>query len=417
MSAAREPPNASMSQVSTPQPSTSQPRLSAVIRSDVGGRNFPRFYIVHMLGSVFPLTAGAILYGWRAMAVLLLALASTLLFTAIWQRIGRRGGTLHLPHAIWLAILLSMMLPPHLLVNKDMLDLHAAGTTWMIIPGACLLMVMLLWLTGGVGFSRVHPLLITQLVLVVFFYVYLHPHLVLHRTRMLTGDLQNFFDKDGVTEAVRAVPWIAARDEPQTDAIYVPQVASQQLSEYTRLKHGSGYGWISVEGLVRDAMPPLEDLVVGGHPGPIGASSAIALIIGGLFLLYRGLIDYRIPLVAVMVAFFAFLLLPVPAAIRETGAQWRPLVLARIDVTTMVTFANYELMASPLLLMLFFLATSPSISPMGRKAKVVFAIALGLLTAALQLYLSCSFGPYVALLLAGLLSPWLDEMFRPRPLI
>jgi len=29
-------------------------------------------------------------------------------------------------------------------------------------------MVMLLWLTGGVGFSRVHPLLITQLVLCFF---------------------------------------------------------------------------------------------------------------------------------------------------------------------------------------------------------------------------------------------------------
>jgi Na+-translocating ferredoxin:NAD+ oxidoreductase RnfD subunit len=370
-----------------------------------------------MLGSVFPLTAGAILYGWRAMAVLLLALASTLFFTLVWQRIGRRGGSLHIPHAIWLAILLTMMLPPHLLVGRDIKDLHAAGTVWMIVPAACLLMVMLLWLTGGVGFSRVHPLLITQLILVLFFYQYLHPHLVLHRSRLLTGDLQNVMHNDVITESIRALPWIASRDEPPTDAIYIPQVASQQLIEYTRLKHGSGYGWISVEGLVRDAMPPLEDLVVGGHPGPIGASSAIAVIIGGLFLLYRGLIDYRIPLVAVIIAFFAFLLLPVPAAIRETGAQWRPLVLARIDVTTMVTFANYQLMASPLLLMLFFLATSPSICPMGRKAKVVFAIALGLLTAALQLYLSCSFGPYVALLLAGLLGPWLDEIFRTRPLI
>ena len=406
-----------MSQISSPEPSTSQPRLSAPIRSESGGRNFPRFYIVHMLGSVFPLTAGAILYGWRAMAVLLLALASTLFFTLVWQRIGRRGGSLHIPHAIWLAILLTMMLPPHLLVGRDIKDLHAGGTVWMIVPAACLLMVMLLWLTGGVGFSRVHPLLITQLILVLFFYQYLHPHLVLHRSRLLTGDLQNAMHNDVITEAIRSVPWIASRDDPPTDAIYVPQVASQQLIEYTRLKGKSNYGWISVEGLVRDAMPPLEDLVVGGHPGPIGASSAIAVIIGGLFLLYRGLIDYRIPLVAVIIAFFALLLLPVPAAIRETGAQWRPLVLARIDVTTMVTFANYQLMASPLLLMLFFLATSPSICPMGRKAKVVFAIALGLLTAALQLYLSCSFGPYVALLLAGLLGPWLDEIFRTRPLI
>src|SRR4051812_2053972 len=176
-----------MSQVFSPQPATSGAPLRAPVRSEGGGRNFPRFYIVHMLGSVFPLTAGAILYGWRAMAVLLLSLGSTLVFTAIWQRIGRRGGALHIPHAIWLAILLCMMLPPHLLVGIDVKDLRAAGTIWMIIPGGCLLMVMLLWLTGGVGFSRVHPLLITQLVLVLFFYPLLHPHLVLHRTRMMTG--------------------------------------------------------------------------------------------------------------------------------------------------------------------------------------------------------------------------------------
>src|SRR3954462_15329508 len=108
-----------MSQVSSPQPATTQPRLTAVIRSEVGGRNFGRFYIVHMLGSVFPLTAGAMLYGWRAMAGLILALGSTLVFTLVWQRIGRRGGSLHIPHSIWLAILLTMMLPPHLLVNQD----------------------------------------------------------------------------------------------------------------------------------------------------------------------------------------------------------------------------------------------------------------------------------------------------------
>src|SRR4051812_15860506 len=53
------------------------------------------------------------------------------------------------------------------------------------------------------------------------------------------GDLRDFFqrEKDGtvvLSEAMRAVPWIAARDEPPTEAIYVPQVASQQLIEYTR---------------------------------------------------------------------------------------------------------------------------------------------------------------------------------------
>src|SRR3954467_14720354 len=115
----------SMSQVFTVDPPIAQGRPQVIIRREGGGgRNFGRFYIVHMLGSVFPLTAGAILYGWRAMAVLMIALASTFVSTLVWQRIGRRGGALHLPHAIWLAILLTMMLPPHLLVGRDFRDLH-----------------------------------------------------------------------------------------------------------------------------------------------------------------------------------------------------------------------------------------------------------------------------------------------------
>jgi len=113
----------------------------------------------------------------------------------------------------------------------------------------------------------------------------------------------------------------------------------------------------------------------------------------------------------------AFLLLP--GSGRDSGNRARVAAagFGANDVTTMVTFANYQLMAIAAAAHAFLSGTSPSICPMGRKAKVVFAIALGLLTAAFSLYLSCSFGPYVALLLAGLLSPWLDEIFRKRPLI
>jgi len=110
---------------------------------------------------------------------------------------------------------------------------------------------------------------------------------------------------------------------------------------------------------------------------------------------------------------------PVPVAITDQGAVWRSLLLttAKTDLPTVVTFANYELTASPLLLTAFFLATSPSICPMSRRARGVFAGLLGVGTAVCQLYLSVSFGPYVALLLVGLLTPWLDERFRTKPLV
>ena len=162
--------------------------------------------------------------------------------------------------------------------------------------------------------------------------------------------------------------------------------------------------------MLRDAMPPLEDLVVGGHPGPIGSSSAIAVIVGGLFLLYRGRIDYRVPLLVVLAAYLAFLLLPVPVVVSEAGPTWRPICLPRAhqDWATMLTFANYELMASPLLFTALFLAPSPTIAPTGPRAHTLFAVLLGFVAAAAQLYLSCSIGPYIALVLVSQFTPWME---------
>ena len=171
--------------------------------------------------------------------------------------------------------------------------------------------------------------------------------------------------------------------------------------------------------LLRDRMPPLEDLIVGGQPAPIGAGSAVAVIIGGLFLLYRGLIDFRIPLLAPLCAFLAFIVLPVPTLVRETGAHWRWLALRQPDVRweTAVTFAGYEIMAGPMLFAVFFLATSPALRPLSRRARVIYACGLGVLCAAAQLYVSVAVGPYLAVSVAGVASPVIDRRFKPRPLV
>jgi hypothetical protein len=47
---------------------------------------------------------------------------------------------------------------------------------------------------------------------------------------------------------------------------------------------------------------------------------------------------------------------------------------------------------------------------------MLFAVTTGVLAAALQLYVSVAWGPYLALLVVGLLTPISDRMFQPRPL-
>jgi Na+-translocating ferredoxin:NAD+ oxidoreductase RnfD subunit len=54
---------------------------------------------------------------------------------------------------------------------------------------------------------------------------------------------------------------------------------------------------------------------------------------------------------------------------------------------------------------------------MTRRARTIYAILIGVGTAAIQLYVSVSIGPYLALLAVSLLTPTLDKLFRPRTLV
>jgi Na+-translocating ferredoxin:NAD+ oxidoreductase RnfD subunit len=79
-----------------------------------------------------------------------------------------------------------------------------------------------------------------------------------------------------------------------------------------------------------------------------------------------------------------------------------------------LTFANYELLASPLLFAAFFLATNASVCPLSSRAQSIYAFLFGTLSAAGQLYVSCSIGPYIALLATAQFSVWLERNLRPR---
>src|SRR5688572_15737641 len=79
------------------------------------GVDVAHYVSMHVLGAIFPLSAGLLLYGWRALGSILIVGTSTALTLAFWRRVGRRGRHLRYDHALWLALLLALTLPPHLL--------------------------------------------------------------------------------------------------------------------------------------------------------------------------------------------------------------------------------------------------------------------------------------------------------------
>jgi Na+-translocating ferredoxin:NAD+ oxidoreductase RnfD subunit len=386
------------------------------------GMTIERFFSLHIAGIMLPAGAGLLLYGWRGLVVMALVIASALTASAAWGRIGRRGCQMRGCHNLWLAMLLSLMLPAHLgSTHLSAPALARWSQPWMIAVAAGALLATFTWLLGGVGSGRIHPAVLTYLLIAVLAGAALTPHWVLQRTHLFLGDLGKAAMVD--TYPSPADGWVNYPIASGKDALYL-RGAAERLTRFTTGAQRQDR-WLSLTSLLRDEMPPLEDLIIGGQPAAMGASCVIAVIVGGLFLLYRGVIDFRIPLLIYAAAFAAFMVLPVPIVITEAGAQaggghtWQWMAFRSRDVglANGITFANYETMAGPLLFMAFFIATSSAIRPMSRRGRILYALLIGAAAAAAQLYVSASFGPYLAVLLVGLLSPAIDGLFKVRPLV
>lgn len=406
----RPPPTAAASPAPpAPVPAASPPYLTH------GRATVRQYFASHVMGALFPLSAGVMLYGWRALVLVGIVVGSAAAATFVWRRIGARGRQLRYAHTLWLALLLALMLPVHLTslwpvrAGAGMFPPH-----WALLPASGIALVIFVWLLGGIGSSRIHPVLILYLLLVVLFQQALVPHRVLQRNAIFNGDALDAPPPEAVNAPKTA--WYRAPPLAKYDAYYA-EPPSQRLVYFTTGHEPPDRTGLA--GLLRDRMPPLEDLILGGAPGPIGLSSAIAVIVGGLFLLYRGVIGYRVPLLVVLSAYVAFLVLPVPVAAAEEAVRWRWLAFLDYQVGwgVAITFVNYELMSGPLLFTAFFLATAPAVRPMARRARVLYAVLIGVAAAAAQLYVSVSFGPYLALIAITLLTPSFDKLFPPRALV
>ena len=363
------------------------------------------------LGLTIPLTAGAILFGWRAGLVALLVVGGALAATAgekfIAKKRGRPSEAIRYGRSAWLALLLAAMLPAVLAGGKT-----AGGwPLWPAAVGAGVLLVAVDWLIEGAAALRVDALVVAYLAVYVVLAGSLVPHRTLDPRRAVLGDL---LDTDaaqaaaGPVGAPRETPWyhlFRLPTRPAHDAIFA-EPATQRLTFFTTGTAAPDRAWLSMGSVLRDQLPPLEDLIIGGQPAPLGQGSAVATIFGGLFLLYRGAADWRVPAAVLGFAYAAFAVLPVPVGIGQGGPQFRWVApsLAGVGWPTGLTLVHYEVFAGPLVFVAFFLAPLSPLLPPGWKGRVAFSALLGMGAAGLSLYVSSAIGPYLALLGVGMLA-------------
>ena len=133
---------------------------------------------------------------------------------------------------------------------------------------------------------------------------------------------------------------------------------------------------------------PYWDLLIGNVGGSLGETSALALLIGGLLLIYLKLIDWRIPAAYLGTVVVLALLL---------GQD--PL---------------FHLLAGGLMIGAFFMATDYVTSPVTTKGRLIFGVGCGLLTILIRLFGGYPEGVCYSILLMNACVPLIDRYTIPR---
>ncbi|MCC8069913.1 MAG: RnfABCDGE type electron transport complex subunit D [Ruminococcus sp.] len=149
------------------------------------------------------------------------------------------------------------------------------------------------------------------------------------------------------------------------------------------------------EGVITGATPLVSgdssymDLFLGNVGGCLGETSALAILIGGLFLIVMRVITPSAPISFIgTVALLTFI----------TGG----------DVL-------YQVLAGGLLLGAFFMATDYSTTPITEKGKIIFGIGCGIITFVIRNYGGYPEGVSFSILLMNILTPYIDRLTMTKP--
>ncbi len=130
------------------------------------------------------------------------------------------------------------------------------------------------------------------------------------------------------------------------------------------------------------------------YSGSLGEIGSIAIIIGGLFLIFRKVIDWQTPVIIIATA-----------GIIAT-ACWL------IDPTQFV-HPMIHIFGGGMMLGAFFMATDMATSPMTLKGKIVFAIGIGALTIIIRIWGAYPEGMSFAILIMNAFVPLINKMCKP----
>jgi electron transport complex protein RnfD len=142
-------------------------------------------------------------------------------------------------------------------------------------------------------------------------------------------------------------------------------------------------------------LPSSMDLFLGTVNGSLGETSALACLLGGLYLCWRGTASWQIPMGVLL------------------GAGLLAAMGKGLGLTTYPVLD--QLMAGALFFGAFFIATDPVTSPLTRTGKFIFGFGVGVFALLIRLFSGYPEGVMFAVLLLNAVVPLINRWTVPRP--
>jgi electron transport complex protein RnfD len=312
--------------------------------------------------ALIPATIVAIYaFGIDGIRVIFLTTLSCIIMEAVYQKLAGDRVTATDGSAALTGLLLALNLPP-------------SAPWWMCMAGAFMAVIIAKQLFGGLGQNIFNPALTARVFLLISFPSQMTRWMVPGQagamTREFLGNPTNFIDHGG--EVIKETA----------------RIASTQVDVITA---ASPLGLLREQGVSALGNVEVWNLFLGRLTnGSLGEISALALLIGGTYLLARRIISWHIP-----VSFLGTM--AVIAAVTHV-----------IDPSKYAT-PQFHLVAGGAMLGALFMATDYVTSPMYAWGKIVFGIGCGVLTMIIRLWGGYPEGVSFAILLMNGLTPLIDR--------
>ncbi len=140
-----------------------------------------------------------------------------------------------------------------------------------------------------------------------------------------------------------------------------------------------------------DQFGGLSNLLLGWYPGALGETSALLIILVGIYLAYRKVLDWKVPVVYVGSVF----LFTTVIALTNGVGMWYPM---------------FHILSGGLMFGAVFMLTDPVTNPTTITGRVIYAIGVAALTVIIRLQSSLPGGVVYAILLMNMVSPLIDKL-------